>query len=75
MFVHYIIIGCTLLSLFVLFLVIGKTLNNTVNLLTKLEFLLEKDLEISRENLVIQQAFGDESEGEDEETSGQQRGF
>jgi hypothetical protein len=75
MFVHYIIIGCTLLSLFVLFLVIGKTLNNTVNLLTKLEFLLEKDLDISRENLVIQQAFGEEGEGEAEETSGQQGGF
>jgi hypothetical protein len=50
---HYILIGFALFLLFIMFLVLSKTFNNTVNLLIKLEFLFQKEYDLKREALEV----------------------
>ena len=49
----YVIAIVVLACLFVLFLVMGKTLNNTLNQLTKLEYLLRKESDLKKEVIAI----------------------
>ncbi len=51
---HIIIAAGVFVSMFVLFLVLSKTMNNMVNLLTKLEYLVQKDLDYQKESKEIQ---------------------
>ena len=53
MIAHYIVAGCAFVAMFILFLVLGRTLNNIVNHLTKLEYLIQKELDLQKEMLVI----------------------
>jgi predicted unusual protein kinase regulating ubiquinone biosynthesis (AarF/ABC1/UbiB family) len=57
MYIYFIISISAFFGIFVLFLVISKTLNNIVNLLTKLEFLLSKELDYRKEALEIRRFF------------------
>jgi len=50
---HIIIATFTLFAIFILFLVISRTLNNLVNLLIKLEYLLKKEHELKLEALEV----------------------
>ncbi len=50
---YYILSGLTLFALFVLFLVLSKTLNGVVNQLLKMEFMLEKECEFKDEECEI----------------------
>lgn len=50
---HLIIASITLFLLFALFLVISKTLNNVINVLIKLEYLLKKEHELKLEALEV----------------------
>lgn len=53
MITQYIISGSTLLGLFILFLVISKTVNNILSQLLKLEYMLEKEYEFREEESQI----------------------
>lgn len=68
---HFVLILFTLVVLFILFLVISRTMNNTINLLVKLEYLFQKEYELKQEafdvkRLMEQQALMNEMEDEDE---------
>jgi uncharacterized protein (DUF3084 family) len=53
MMIYYVISAVTLAGLFILFLVLGKTLNNVINQLLKLEYMLQKELEFRQEEKEI----------------------
>ncbi len=50
---HIILALITLFVIFILFLVISRTINNMINLLIKVHYLLEKELELKREALEV----------------------
>jgi hypothetical protein len=50
---HFFIAGATFACLFILFLVISKTMNNMINQLTKLEYLIQKEFEFRKETAEI----------------------
>jgi hypothetical protein len=50
---HYVLAALTLFVLFMLFLVISRTLNNIVNLMIKLEYLLQKECDLKQEALEV----------------------
>ncbi len=51
---YYILSGITLFGLFILFLVMSKTLNGVINQLLKIEYMLQKESEYKREEKEIQ---------------------
>ena len=53
MLVHYILAIFTLFMIFILFLVISKTVNNLINMLIKLEYLLQKENDLKEEALEV----------------------
>jgi hypothetical protein len=58
MFVHLVVAGSALIIVFILFLVIARTLNTIINQLTKLEYLIgkEKELKTAQASLAAQKA-------------------
>ena len=50
---HIVVASFTLFAVFVLFLVISRTLNNLINLLIKLEYLLQKEQDLKLEALEV----------------------
>ena len=63
---HYLLAGATLLLIFILFLVISRTLNNMINLLIKLEYSLQKEFELKQEALEVRRLMEEESRKEQE---------
>ncbi len=58
-----------LFGIFILFLVLSKTLNNSINHLVKLHYLLQKEVDLKKERLVIARLLEEEkniTEGEGE---------
>jgi hypothetical protein len=53
MILMYVLAACSLFAIFVLFLVLSKTLNNIMNNLIKLQYLLQKELDYKKEQLAI----------------------
>ena len=53
MIYHYIFCIAAFLALFILFLVISRTLNNIVNHLSKLEYIISREREFSAEQIRI----------------------
>jgi hypothetical protein len=53
MILLYLLAACSFFLLFVLFLVLSKTLNNIMNNLIKLQYLLQKELDLKKEQRVI----------------------
>ena len=66
---HIVLASCTLFSIFILFLVISRTMNNTVNLLIKLEYLLQKEYDLKKEALEVKQIMEAQAMMEDDATS------
>lgn len=63
---YYILSGVTIFGLFVLFLVLSKTLNGIINQLLKLEYMLQKECEFKKEEKEIQRMMRERlSEGEE----------
>ena len=60
MIAHYILVGCTLVFIFVMFLVISRTLNNMVNILVKLEYSLQKEFDLKQEALEVRRMMEEE---------------
>jgi hypothetical protein len=50
---HLILAVTTLFVIFILFLVISRTINNMINLLIKIHYLMEKELELKKEALEV----------------------
>ena len=53
MTIHVLIAVAAGIGIFVLFLVIARTMNNLVNQLSKMEYLLQRDLEFRKESAEI----------------------
>jgi hypothetical protein len=53
MILMYILAVCSFFALFILFLVLSKTLNNVMNNLVKLQYLLQKELDYKKEQAAI----------------------
>jgi hypothetical protein len=67
MYLLFVISAGAFLGMFILFLVLSKTLNNLVNHLTKLEFILTQEVRYRHEAIEIRQLFSDrEKETRDE---------
>ena len=50
---HYILAGATLVAVFIMFLVISRTLNSIINLLVKLEYIVQKEFDLKQELLEV----------------------
>lgn len=50
---HFILALFTLFMIFIFFLVISKTINNMINLIIKVQYLMEKELELKKEALEV----------------------
>jgi hypothetical protein len=74
----YVLTACSFFALFVLFLVLSRTLNNIMNNLVKLQYLLQKELDYKTEQLAIQELMQEErmkaAEPEQAEDTGQNAG-
>lgn len=64
MFTELIISLGALAAIFILFLVISRTLNSIVNLLTKMEYLVQKEYDFRKEAIEIQKLLIDEQRRE-----------
>jgi len=53
MIINYVIAGGAFFGIFVLFLVLSKTLNNVLNQFNKLQYLLQKEYDLKKEQLAI----------------------
>jgi hypothetical protein len=53
MMIHYVIAMGALFGIFVLFLVLSKTLNNVLNQFAKLQYLLQKEYDLKKERIAI----------------------
>lgn len=51
--IHYVIAMGALFGIFVLFLVLSKTLNNVLNQFAKLQYLLQKEYDLKKERIAI----------------------
>ncbi len=70
---YYILSGITLFGLFILFLVLSKTLNGIINQILKIEYMLQKECEFKKEEKEIRRMIaenikesGDTEEEEEE---------
>lgn len=61
---HLILALGTLCGIFIVFLVISQTLNSTVNALSKIEYLLVKELDFKKESIEIKRILTEEKEEE-----------
>jgi hypothetical protein len=59
MVIHLILAGIALAAIFIMFLVISRTLNNIINLLIKLEYLIQKEFDLKKETLEVQRLMED----------------
>ncbi|MBN1577881.1 MAG: hypothetical protein JW913_15070 [Chitinispirillaceae bacterium] len=63
---HYILAGMTLLFVFIMFLVVSRTLNNMINLLIKIEYSLQKEFDLKQEALEVRRLMEEEAYQEPE---------
>ncbi|MBD3320000.1 MAG: hypothetical protein GF350_02790 [Chitinivibrionales bacterium] len=64
MLLHYIIAIAAFVIMFVLFLVISKTMNSIINHLSKLEYLLLKEKDFVKHELRVRQTIQDQIDSE-----------
>ena len=60
MLIHLILAGIALAAIFIMFLVVSRTLNNIINLLIKLEYLIQKEFDLKKETLEVQRLMEDQ---------------
>jgi Tfp pilus assembly protein PilN len=65
MFYVYIVSGLTLIGIFILFLVISRTLNSIINHLTKIEFLVRQERDYAQELEEIKRMLAENSDVEE----------
>jgi hypothetical protein len=64
---HYLLAGVTLLFIFIMFLVISRTLNNMINLLIKIEYSLQKEFDLKQEAMEVRRLMEEELQKEQEQ--------
>jgi hypothetical protein len=57
---HYLLAGVTLFVVFIMFLVLSRTLNNMINLLIKIEYSLQKEFDLKQEALEVRRLMEEE---------------
>jgi hypothetical protein len=53
MLAQYLLAGLTFTAVFILFLVLARTLNTIINLLVKLEYLVQKEYDLKQEQVEV----------------------
>lgn len=61
---HFILVGLTLTAVFIMFLVISRTLNNVINLLIKLQYLVRKDYDLKKELIDVRNLMAEDAAAE-----------
>ena len=69
MLLHYLIAIAAFFGIFILFLVISRTLNSTINHLIKLQYLFQKEFDIKKERLEISQLLKEGKNSDDSQES------
>ena len=62
MMIHYFIAAGALFGIFILFLVLSKTLNNVLNQFAKLQYLLQKEYDLKKERIAIARLLEEQKE-------------
>jgi|GEM_PF-1276448 hypothetical protein len=62
MIIHYFIAAGAFFGIFILFLVLSKTLNNIINQFTKLQYLLQKEYDLKKEQIAIAKLMEEQKE-------------
>lgn len=68
MITHFILAGITLAAVFIMFLVISRTLNNVINLLIKLQYLVQKDFDLKKEIVEVRNLMAEDAAAEKEQS-------
>jgi hypothetical protein len=58
---HYLLAGATFIVLFVMFLVVARTLNSIINMLIKLEYLVQKEYDLKKELMDVRRLMDEEA--------------
>ncbi|MBN2037330.1 MAG: hypothetical protein JW768_11355 [Chitinispirillaceae bacterium] len=74
MVAHYILAGAAFIAVFILFIVVARTLNNIINLLVKLEYLVQKEYDLKKELMEVHLLMEDEAAEQSLETSDGNKG-
>ena len=61
----YLLAGGTLLLIFIMFLVISRTMNNIINLMIKMEYSIQKEFDLKQEALEVRRLMEEESQRDD----------
>jgi hypothetical protein len=69
MFGHYLLVSVTLFGIFILFLVISRTMNNIINFFIKLEYLLQKEYDLKLEALQVRMLMDEQAKVHDEKNA------
>lgn len=62
----YIFSGCTLAFMFILFLVLANSINNIINLILKIEYLLLREVEYRKEEKEIARVLTEKTDQENQ---------
>jgi hypothetical protein len=63
----YLVLACvTLFVIFIMFLVISRTMNNIVNQLVKLEYLVQKEYDLKKEAIEVKRIMEDQAREQEE---------
>ena len=63
---HFALAGITIAFVFIMFLVISRTLNNMINLLVKIEYSLQREFDLKQEALEVRRLMDEEVQREQE---------
>jgi hypothetical protein len=71
---HYLLAGATFIILFIMFLVVARTLNSIINMLVKLEYLVQKEYDLKKELLDVRRLMDEEASEKAAEIPGPKTG-
>ncbi len=66
----YFVAAFTLFGVFILFLVVSRTLNNCINLLIKLEYLMQKEHDLKLEALEVRKLMEEQMQSSEQNQEG-----
>lgn len=66
----YFIAAFTLFGVFILFLVVSRTLNNCINLFIKLEYLMQKEYDLKLEALEVRKLMEEQMQASEQSQEG-----
>jgi hypothetical protein len=61
---HFILVGLALAAVFIMFLVLSRTLNNVINLLIKLQYLVQRDFDLKKEMVDVRNLMAEDAAAE-----------